>query len=143
MNARQQIINAQKRELQNAGYDLASRPGIRFNHGSETAAHFLSKALTGWLLHTHGYVVDSEIEMDGYVCDLIAYGLEDRRPVLVEIETESQDGIWELKWDKLGSGEIRELYVLDPIDLSDPLAKQGQEYRSELGCSGTSGPFVG
>lgn len=121
MNARQQIINAQKRELQNAGYRIAKNSGIRCNSGSESWEHFLTKCIAGKVLSNQGYRVDSEVPVEsptgtGYI-DLLAFGHQTRRPIVVEVETDPDGGIWERKWNIYGSDHIRDLYILEANSL--------------------------
>lgn len=75
------------RTLQRAGVEVGKRNQIRFNGGSETVKHFVSKCLVGYIGQLNGYRVSSEVQTDHGDVDVLLWGHPDRLTLAVEAET--------------------------------------------------------
>jgi len=89
------LTTAQAREyrtLKDSGVDVTDTNRIRFNSGSETVPHCVSKCLVGLLGIRNGYRVDSEVDVenreypDGEI-DTLLWGHESRLAYAIEVET--------------------------------------------------------
>lgn len=120
MNARARQEFEHRKTLQNAGWDVPQSDGVRFNSGSETLEHFLAKATIAWVLKQDGYRVASEVTKDGAgEIDLIAYGTDDP-PVVVEAETNWQDGVLADKVSRYVKGEpYRDILPVEVTEMPD------------------------
>lgn len=106
--------------LQRAGWDVSKGDSIRFNAargGSETVAHFVCKALAGYVLAERGWRIDSEVEMPGGEVDILAYGTAEK-PLVVEVETDVTQTVIDEKLDQYWKDEpIRDVFFLDPTEM--------------------------
>lgn len=128
MTKREQTIYKQTRTLQTAGYNLQGHSHIKPNTGSEKEKTLFAKTACFIVLQNADYVVESEIKYTrtNGVCDLLAYGLADRRPIVVEIESENNSDLKLENVELYGSDHIREVYTFfldttptNPYDMID------------------------
>lgn len=108
-------IYRQKSRLEYQGWDIDGVENcVRFNGGSETLYHVTAKCVAAKVCIDAGYRVASEVETDdGAEADILAYGLEDRRPIVIELENSLTDEVAELKREQYDVGDVREIFVID------------------------------
>lgn len=85
------------RRLQNAGVDVDTSDTIRFNSGSESYPHFITKCTVAYLGQINDYFVECEAITRYGEVDCLLYH-PDRRNIAVEVETGWTE---ETKQDKL------------------------------------------
>lgn len=140
-NKRQHEKYAQYRELKNAGYQIHDDIGIRPNSGSETLTHWIAKCVGAHVLTNAGFRVDSEVERYEYPTaasavgevDLLAFGHEDRLPIVLEMERDVDRDVVKDKLEKYHVEPIREVFVIAVDDLSDDPEEMRDEIRAEIG----------
>ena len=104
--------------LKSAGWRVEGKRCIRLhtNPQDETIAHAHAKASVGKVLAEAGYCVDSEVEHEsGCVADIVAFGLEGRKPIVVELESEYSDELKQRNLKKYQHGPVAEVWTL-PVD---------------------------
>mgnify|MGYP007047131310 CR=1 FL=1 len=87
MTKREQHKYQSYRELHNAHVEVAKSNQIEFNSGSETIKHAVAKLLVGYIGHTNGYWVSSEVDVPQGEIDVLLWGHESRLTYAVEVET--------------------------------------------------------
>ena len=118
MTKRQELAVRQANELRSAGYDISARRAIRMHHGEETKEHLHCKTAVAHILAGVGYRVDSEVEHEsGVIADVIGYGLEDRHPVVVELESDYSTQLKRENIDKYRYDPIYEVFTFDVTQL--------------------------
>jgi len=124
----------QQRELAHAGFVVSAQPEnvIVENYGSETARHAHAKLAACRLLRREGYTVRCEIPVgSGEVCDVLAYGHPERRPIVVEIQDDMDQE--DSKREAFLRGPIREVYVVPLSELGDDFETLEYDLASYLG----------
>jgi hypothetical protein len=133
MTKRQSEIYRQKNRLNHQGWNIEDTTNaLRFNGGSETLNHVTSKCVAAKVAIDAGYRVQSEVQTEnGDECDILAFGLEDRRPVVIELENGLTEGVAERKRRQYTIGDVRECYIIDldnapshPDSLYEHIAEQ-------------------
>lgn len=126
-------IYSQKNRLNHQGWNIDSvRSSVEFNGGSETLHHRIAKTVAASVCIDSGYRVASECCTDqGDEADILAYGLEDRRPVVIELENGLTEDVETRKRKQYSVGDVRECYIIDldaapsdPDDLYTHIAEQ-------------------
>jgi len=74
------------RRLQNAGVGVDTSDVVRFNSGSESYPHFITKSTVAYLGQLNGYFVECEATTNRGEIDCLLYHPE-RRNIAVEVET--------------------------------------------------------
>ena len=116
MNKRKRVITNQKRELQSAGYEISAERAIRAhtNPQDETLDHIVAKTVAAKVCFESGFCVDSEVAIRDYQADILAYGLEDRRPFVIELETDCDEHTETTKVNQYVDYQtVHECYVID------------------------------
>ena len=116
MSKREKEIYKQYRELNNNGWHVPNTQEIlcRANGGSETLKHRVAKTVAASFLCDVGYRVHSEVETDdGHEADVLGYGLEDRKPVVIELENGLTDSVKDRKLNQYLKGPVSEVFVID------------------------------
>lgn len=114
MTAREKEIYRQRNRLNHQGWDIPDTENcIRPNSGSERLDHLLAKTVAAKVAIDAGYRVQSEVVTEnGDECDILAFGLEDRRPVVIEVENDCRDETIEKKQAQYMTPDIREVFVI-------------------------------
>lgn len=135
MTKRKYTEKKQIRQLQDAGFDVQDTRAIRLhtNPQDSTKAHAHAKMAVGKVLAEAGYKIDSEVSINGFQCDILAYGLEDRRPIVVELESEYDDEIVSQNIDRYYEGPIREVYTLSVDEFGTEIEAMHEHAKNELG----------
>lgn len=130
---REHTQHTQLRELQSAGYDISDKRAVRLhtNPVDETDRHSHAKMACAKVLAEAGYFIDSEVTHDsGVIADLIAYGLDERNPIVVELESEYDEQVKQDNLSLYQYGPIREVYTFDvqafPKNI-DPMKDKAKE----------------
>jgi len=125
------------RELQSVGFELECTPtnAVVPNHGSETPKHLHAKTATVQLLLRNGYAVATEVAIDGAIADILAYGHEDRRPIIIEIERNCVLEVAQAKLECFCVGPIRECYVIEGTDLGHDIREMHKQIATHLGLN--------
>ncbi len=134
MSKRQSTIYNQKNRLNHQGWNIEDTTNaVRFNGGSETLHHVTSKCVAAKVAIDAGYRVASEVELDdgSGECDILAYGLEDRHPIVIELERDFDIEVQEKKLEQYNVGDVAEVWVIDldeapshPDSLYEHIAEQ-------------------
>ena len=105
--------------LKRAGWSVEGKRCIRLhsNPVDETIAHAHAKTAVAKVLAEAGYCVDSEVEHEhtGNVADIVGFGLEGRKPIVVELESEYSDELKQRNLKKYQHGPVAEVWTL-PVD---------------------------
>lgn len=142
MTKRDRVAIDQQRDLQRAGFQVDGKRRIRMhaNPQGETVEHISAKAVAGHTLASVGYRVDSEVELDNGgkpsehpIADVLGYGLEDRKPVVVELDTECSPEVKRANLEKYHVPPVSEVYTIDVTSLPDSIRGMREEIASELG----------
>lgn len=145
MTKRDRLAIEQKRELQRAGFDIQGKRRVRFHANAEleTTRHFMAKAVAGHTLAAVGYRVDSEVELEKGskpsehpIADIIGYGLEDRQPVVVELDTECDSGVKRENLRTYMADPISEVYTVDVTSLPSDVQGMREDIAGVLGLEG-------
>lgn len=89
------------RELKDYGVEVEKRTNIRTNHGSETAAHIIAKALVTHIGTNNEYIVNGETPTpDGGAIDCCMWGHPDRLSYAVELEHSPTQEVIDSKLDR-------------------------------------------
>ncbi len=130
---RQSEIYRQKSRLEYQGWDIGGvTSSVEFNGGSETLHHRVAKTVAASVCIDAGYRVASEVETDqGDEADILAYGLEDRRPIVIELERDFDIEVQQKKLEQYNVGDVAEVWVIDldeapshPNSLYEHIAEQ-------------------
>lgn len=135
MNKRQNDAWKQGKDLESAGYDIQGRRCVRMhkNPTDETLEHKLAKMSAAHVLVSEGYRVDSEVELSsGPVADLLAYGLEDRKPIVVELESNCTTSLKRENAEKYAKGIVRDCMTIDLAELPSDDEERVEHIRREL-----------
>jgi len=123
----------EQRELQHSGFLMDNPAGVVVeNYGSETALHAHAKLAACRLLRREGYTIRCEIPVaTGEVCDVLAYGHESRKPIVVEIQQDMSEE--ESKRETFQRGPIREVFVVPMDELGSDVEQLEYGLASYLG----------
>jgi len=112
--AKQERIE-QYRELKRNGWQIEdSSSYIKPNDGSESLSHLVAKSVAAKVCIDAGYTVASEVvNYNGKEADIVAYGHENRRPIVVELENGLTDETKDRKLRHYHVAPVREVYVID------------------------------
>ena len=116
MSKHEREIYEQYRELNRNGWNIQDTNPVlcRSNGGSETLKHAVAKTIAGKVCENAGYRVQSEVETDhGKEADILAFGHESRRPIVVELENSLTEEVRNQKLSHYLKGQVREVYVID------------------------------
>jgi len=111
-------IYRQKSRLEYQGWDIGGvTSSVEFNGGSETLHHRVAKTVAASVCIDAGYRVRSEVVTEaGDEADILAFGLEDRRPIVVELENSLTNEVAAIKREQYTIGDVRETYIIDLDD---------------------------
>lgn len=133
MSRRQSEIYKQKSRLEYQGWELKGTENcIRPNSGSEKLSHLLAKSTAAKVAIDAGYRVQSEVvTKNGDECDILAFGLEGRKPIVIEVENDCTDETVQKKQEQYKTPDIREVFVIsldeapaDPDELYEYIQEQ-------------------
>jgi hypothetical protein len=124
-------------QLNSAGFNMGQKRCVRLhsNPVDERLAHFHAKAACAKVCAEAGYFIDSEIEHEptGNIADLIAYGIEDRMPIVIELESIADENTSAENLDKYHHGPIREVYTLEVDNFGTEITEMHDHAKSQLG----------
>ena len=114
MSKRSQEIYKQYRRLNNLGWNIPHTTNhVHFNGGSEKLSHQVAKVVAANVCLNADYRVASEVETDqGDEADILAYGHESRRPIVIEVENGLTEDTREKKREQYDIG-VREVFIID------------------------------
>jgi len=129
---RQSEIYRQKNRLNHQGWNIEDTTNaVRFNGGSETLHHVTSKCVAAKVAIDAGYRVQSEVECPNGEADILAFGLEDRYPIVIELERDFDIEVQQKKLEQYNVGDVAEVWVIDldeapshPDSLYEHIAEQ-------------------
>jgi len=137
MNHRKHIATQHKRELQSAGFRVDGERVIRMhtNPKDENTTHAHAKLAVGKVCAEAGYKVDSEVlhEPTGNIADVLAYGLEDRYIMVVELETEYDEETEKQNLENYQHGPVAEVFTLSVTSFPENIHSMGTHAAEELG----------
>jgi len=137
MTKRQELAVKQATELQRAGYAIDGKRSIRLhsNPQEETTLHAHAKMAAGQVLARAGYRIDSEVEHEptGNVADIVAYGLAERRPIIVELESVCDRALKLTNVDKYQHGPVSEVHTFDLSTFATDVDELQDQIKWELG----------
>lgn len=145
MTKRDRIAVQQQRELERAGFQIDGKRRIRMHANAEleTTHHFMAKAVAGHTLASVGYRVDSEVTLEKGskpsehpIADIIGYGLEERQPIVVELDTECSPEVKRSNLEKYHVPPISEVYTVDVTELPGDIAGMQETIAGVLGLEG-------
>ncbi len=114
MSKREQVIYKQFKRLNHQGWNIKHKGNhVHFNGGSETTHHRVAKTVAASVCIDEGYRVASEVECPEGEADILAYGLEDRYPIVIELENDLSERVAKQKRRQYDVGDIREIYIID------------------------------
>jgi hypothetical protein len=117
-NKRQHDAWQEEQSLSDSGYMIEGRRCVRFHAADETLKHRTAKLASAHVLHEEGYRVESEVEQtDGPIADILAYGHEDRKPIVVELESDCTDSLKRENARRYTVGIVRECFTIDVEEL--------------------------
>ncbi|ELY91439.1 hypothetical protein [Natrialba taiwanensis] len=114
MSKRTKTIYRQYQRLNHQGWEIDGVENcVKFNGGSETTAHRVAKTVAASVCIDVGYRVRSEVECPSGDADILAFGLEDRRPIVVELENDLSEDVAERKREQYNVGDVSEVWIID------------------------------
>jgi len=135
MTKQKQIRYKERRALQQSGFELDGVRTIRLHRNpvDETVEHVQAKAIAAKVCATEGYAVDSEVAIGQHVADIVAYGHETRKPVVVELSHRNDEESTESNLQAFHKGPVREVYTISVESLPTEPHEQAEAIRQELG----------
>lgn len=125
MSKHEREIYDQYRSLNSSGWKIQNTNPVlcRSNGGSEKLHHAVAKTVAGKVLEKAGYRVQSEVPTrDGKEADILGFGHEDRKPIVIELEHATNETVEQKKRKNYLKGSVREVWVIDldnaPTDTS-------------------------
>ena len=116
MSKREQVIYEQYRELRTNGWGITDTGSyIKPNSGSESLPHLVAKTAAAKVCIDQGFTVASEVENahNGKEADILAYGLEGRKPIAIELENSLDEETKDRKLRHYHIQPVSEVYVID------------------------------
>lgn len=115
MSKRQSEIYRQKNRLNHQGWEIDGVENtIHPNSGSESLHHLLAKSTAAKVCIDAGYRVASEVTTkNGDEADILAFGLEGRKPVVIEVENGLSEDVAQSKRRQYNIGDISEVWIID------------------------------
>jgi len=125
-------IYRQYQRLNHQGWAIETTTNaLEFNGGSETLHHVVAKSVAAKVCIDAGYRVRSEVECINGEADILAFGLEDRRPIVIELERDFEIEVQQKKLEQYNVGDVSEVWVIDldeapshPDSLYEHIAEQ-------------------
>jgi len=135
MNKQKQTRYKERRALKQSGFGVTESRTIRLHRNpvDETVEHVQAKAITAKVCATEGYAVDSEVAVGENVADIVAYGHESRKPIVVELSHRNDKESTESNLQAFHKGPIREVYTISVESLPTDPHEQAEAIRQELG----------
>ncbi len=115
MSKSKRIRIEQYRELKRNGWQIEDNSSyIKPNSGSEKLSHLVAKTVAAKVAIDAGYTVASEVEnYHGKEADILAYGHENRRPIVVELENGLTDETKDRKLRHYHVAPVREVWLIN------------------------------
>jgi hypothetical protein len=124
-------------QLNSAGFNMGQKRCVRLhtNPQDERLEHAHAKMACAKVCAEAGYFIDSEIEHTptGNIADLIAYGLEDRMPIVIELESVIEDDTKRNNLAKYNHAPIQEVYTLDVDAFGTDITEMQEHAQDQLG----------
>ena len=125
----------ERKALQARGYEIDGKRCIRMhtNPQDETLKHLIAKAVTAHVCANVGYFVDSEVSFGSRQIDVLAYGHEHRKPLVVELETNLTDEKRQANLKNYYTDSLKDVYSLDVSELPDDIQHMSHSISEQLG----------
>jgi len=115
MSKRKRTIINQYRNLKDNGWLIEDTSSyLKFNGGSETLRHRTAKTVAAHVALENDYVVASEVvNKHDKEADILAYGHDSRRPIVIELENGLTDETRKKKLNHYNVDPVREVFIVD------------------------------